>query len=129
MNSDLIGPLFCGISCILAAILLVAAVVFLVVLNQKRGKQKAVIDPHWESVTGRISTSELEEDNENDVIAPVLYFEYTVDGQMYTGQQVVGRASSLRSKALKTLELYPLDTDIIVHYNPADPQKARIDLR
>ena len=121
--------LFVGISCIAVVFLAVIAVVVLFVLNQKRSKQKTVIDANWPSVSGKIISTELDVDDDANVIAPVVSFEYTVDGQVFKSSQVVGRPNSFKSKALKTLELYPLDSEIIVHYNSADPKKARIVLR
>ncbi|MFH2040775.1 MAG: DUF3592 domain-containing protein [Chloroflexota bacterium] len=121
--------LFVGFSCIAVVFLAVIAVVVLFVLNQKRSKQKTVIDANWPSVSGKIISTELDVDDDANVIAPVVSFEYTVNGQVFKSSQVVGRPNSLKSKALKTLELYPLDSEIIVHYNSADPKKARVSLR
>ena len=121
--------LLVGISCIAVAFLAVAAVVVLIVMNQKRSKQTAVINANWPTVAGRITSTKLDVDDDADVISPVVIFEYTVNEQMYTSSQVVGRPNSLKSKALKTLELYPLDSEILVNYDPANPKKARVSLR
>jgi hypothetical protein len=68
-------------------------------------------------------------DDEDNVTSPVVSFEYEADARVLRSSQVVEHPNSLRSKSIQTLELYPLDTEINVHYDPADPQKARIDLR
>ena len=122
-------PLLVGISCIAVAFLAVIAVVVLIVVNQKRSKQQTVIDTSWSTVAGRITSTKLDVDDDTNVISPVVAFEYTVNEQIYTSSQVVGRPNSLKSKAIKTLELYPLDTEIPVHYDPVNPKKARISLR
>jgi len=121
--------LLVGISCIAVAFLAVIAVVVLIVLNQKRSKQTTVINTSWLTVAGRITSVKLDVDDDANVISPVVAFEYTVNEQVFKSSQVVGQPNSLRSKALKTLELYPLDTEILVHYDPAEPKKARVTLR
>jgi len=126
--NEILGSLFCGVSCIVIAFLAVIAVVVLLWVNSKRSREKAQIDPNWPTVTGQIISAELEVDDEA-IISPVISFEYTIRGQVYSAQQVVGRPSSLRSKALKTLTLYPLESDVSVHYNPEKPEEARLVLR
>jgi hypothetical protein len=126
--NEILGPLICGISCIVIAFLAVIAVVALLVVNQKRSREKAIINPNWPTVRGKIISSELEEDDEG-IISPVISFEYTINGQVYTTQQVVGRPNSLKSIAVKTLTFYPLESDIVVYYNPEKPEEARVRKR
>jgi hypothetical protein len=123
--NEIFGPLICGVSCIVIAFIAVIGVVVLIWVNSKRGKEKALINPNWSSVTGQIISAELDVDDEA-IISPVISFEYTIDDQVYTASQVVGRPSNLKSKALKTLTLYPLESDVVVYYNPEKPEEARL---
>ena len=123
--NELTGSILCGISCIFISILAVIAVVVIFILNSKRSREKAIINPNWPTVTGKIVNSEFDVDDEG-IISPVISFEYTINGQVYVAQQVVGKPNSLKSVALKTLSLYPLESDIVVYFNPEDPKDAHV---
>ena len=126
--SNLLGSLFCGVSCIVVVGFLIVVGIVLITRNKKKSQQAAVINPGWLSVTGKILSSELEEDDEG-IISPVISFEYTINGQVYTSSQVVGKPNNIKSKALKTLELYPLESEIEVKYYLEEPGKGRVQLR
>jgi hypothetical protein len=125
---DILTPLLLGIMCIGAVFLAAAGVGVLLYINQTRSRKNVVIPPNWSAITGRITATKVEEtaDDEDDFYYPSIEYEYTVEGQVYTGKQAVGKPYNFTAKAKQILAHYPVGSEIAVYYNPEKPAETRL---
>jgi len=85
----------------------------------------------WPVATGTITKAVLEEHGSSDSAeysVSVLY-EYEVNGVRYTGRRVgFGRRGYARKKnAQAQLDRYPLNSSVMVFFNPAKPEEAVLE--
>jgi hypothetical protein len=130
-TSEILLPLLTGVCCIGMAVLALVGVIVLFYVNGKRSPKKVTVDPTWPTVPGRVTAARVEETartrvDEDTFYFPLIEFEYTLAGQVRTGRQAVGKPFNLESKAKRRLEQYPLGTQVLVVYDPQDPDKARV---
>ena len=129
-----IGTLLCGILCIGGTIFAVVGVIVLMLVNHNRSRGKTAPNPNWPTVTGRITTTRVEETvrtrPDDDVFFyPYIEFEYMINGQIYKGKQAVGKPFNLESKARSTIAQYPHGTSVNLYYNPEKHEEAKLLLR
>jgi len=83
----------------------------------------------YEPVTARVRNTELETGNYGDTgraqYAPVITYEYTVDGETYTNDNLypgpATAGSSDRSEQERMLDEYPEGETVEAYYDPDDP--------
>ena len=132
--AETLGPLFCGLLCIGTAILAVTGVVVLLLVNRNRSREKTVIHPNWPTITGRITVARVEDSvrtraDDDAFFYPSVEFEYTAGGRVYTGKQAVGRPFNLEFKSRQTLAQYPPGSEVVVYYNPENPDEAQLAVK
>jgi hypothetical protein len=128
---EILVPLMCGLVCIGIAFLILIGVVVLLYVNHTHSREKVAIHPNWPTVLGRVTVARVEESvrtrvDDDAFYYPSIEFEYTVEGQIYTGKQAVGKPSNLEFIAKRTLANYPAGTEVKVYYNPEKPEEARL---
>ena len=82
----------------------------------------------WNQTLGTIAAAEVVEDNAGDSVQFKLHvrYQYVVDGRHYTGNRVEfgGRQYIRKKKAQAQLERFPVDSSVIVYFNPDKPEDA-----
>jgi len=86
----------------------------------------------WEQVPGTVTYSEVEDvwDTTGDRYAAHIIYTYEVAGESYEGEQLSLRDSSNLANeedAAARLEPYPVNTSVMVYFNPDDPVNAVLD--
>jgi hypothetical protein len=129
--SEMLFALVAGLLCIGAALLVLIGAIALLYFNHKGSRKMAAVRPNWPSLPAHITAARVEETvriraDEDAFFSPIIEFEYTVAGQIYTGRQAVGRPSNLDALAKRALGQYPPGTEVLVTYNPEKPEQARL---
>lgn len=101
-----------------------------------RNRKKAQESTSWPSVQGSITNAwvETQEHEDDDGSKTITYFprweyEFTVDGKTHTSQNISfgGTGGSHReSDAEERLKQYPLNSQVQVFYNPANPEEVAL---
>lgn len=127
-----------GVVVICLAILVGGLGVFLIFmgfLSLQQGKQIK----SWKSVAGRVTRSTLEEkrvetSHEDGVkrtevgYAPMVEFEYRVEGQSIIGRRInMVEKQDTQKAGQKVLTKYPVGATIQVHYDPDNPQESVLE--
>ena len=108
---------------------------FLLAVNQ--GK-KARAAEAWPTAAGVILSSGLEENRSYDqeeqrteiTYEPCVQYQYSLMGQLYQGNSLsFGKASYDFRTASKKIAAYPQGAQVVVHYDPADPNKAVLETK
>lgn len=80
---------------------------------------------NWKTTTGKVLENTIEERGyPGGFFAPVLFYQYTVDGNTYQsakysfGFNVFSNSASVEEK----LKQYPIGSEITVYYNPLNPK-------
>jgi len=124
-----VGLLFVGVP-----VVVLIVVIRLLRRNQAGRRRLMAIPPGWHAIEGRVIGSKVEEaarTNPGDwsFYFPMVLFEYTVEGQRYTGAQGVDRAYQEEYRVKKVLAEYPVGNPITVYYDPIKPEDARLRMR
>ena len=132
--SEILGPLLCGLFCIGITTFVIIGVIVLLSVNRSRSREKAAVQMNWPAVTGRVTVARVEESvrtrvDDDAFYYPSIEFEYTIDGQIYTARQPVGKSTNLEFKAKSMLARYSSGTEIKVQYNPKKPTETRISIK
>lgn len=119
--------------------LIFAALGVWLILLYQRNKQKAEQSVNWPTTSGRVIESRISEHKSQDedgyttyTYAPVVRFEYQVDGVTHTSDRMaVGSkiAISNRKKVEQQIAGYPEGKLIKVYYNPQNPAEAILETR
>ena len=121
---------------VLGALLLVLFVAF---NRQARAAER------WPRATGRIDISEIQEFQRmrdktrstrhgrtrmETMYMPVVEYSYSVGGKAYSSRSIWDgtEVSGSRAYALRIANRYPAGTVVMVHYDPADPRKAALEI-
>jgi len=103
----------------------------------KRSKKKAGLSQAWPSVPGTITRSEVQRNSSSDedggtsyFYTPAVEYTYSAGGQDYTGKRIsfggtAGHSSPAKSQAV--LANYPLNSTVLVFYDPAKPGDAVLE--
>ncbi len=127
-----------GVVVICLAILVCGLGVFLILmgfLSLQQGRQVK----SWKLVPGRITRSALEEkrvetSHEDGVkrtevgYAPMVEYEYQVEGQSITGRRInLVEKQGTQKAGQKVLSKYPVGATVQVHYDPDNPQESVLE--
>ncbi len=128
------GVLVVGFLFIAVPAVVVVAVVWLLRKNQAGSRRLKAIPAGWRPIEGRVIGNKVEEaarTNPGDwsFYFPMVFFEYTVEGQRYTGAQGVDRAYQEEYRVKKVLADYPVGNPITVYYDPLKPGEAKLRMR
>jgi hypothetical protein len=103
-----------------------------------RNRQKNLTALTWPTVKGKIVGSELDsyikrddDGDETTMYTPLVTYEYTVEGEVYTCTQVTAQgftSTNFKSVQLKKLEEYPVGGEVEVHYDPFNPEDALLEI-
>lgn len=132
--SEFVLPLTAGLLCIGLAVIAVGGVIVLLVVTRNRKQQQGAVCPDWPAVPGRVIAARVEESvrtrvDDDAFFSPIVEFEYTVAGRVFTGRQALGRPSNLEALAKRALAHYPPGTQVQVNFNPEKPEEARLLLK
>ncbi|WP_322791933.1 DUF3592 domain-containing protein [Bellilinea sp.] len=133
------GSMLFGVVCIGALFLIFAAIGVWLILRYQQNKQKAQQSVNWPTTSGRVIESRISEHESEDedghttsTYAPVVRFEYQVEGVTYTSDRMgVGSkiAISNRKKVEQQIAGYPEGKLVRVYYNPQNPAEAVLETR
>jgi len=91
---------------------------------------KALATQSWPTTEGRITSSQIYEDSDEDGTSYGLNvsYDYVVNDQRYTGTRIsLTDYSSSYNYATGLAEKYPVDQRVPVFYDPADPAKSVLE--
>lgn len=97
-------------------------------MREVRGAQS------WRRTTGRVTRSEVRTKKRRDMdevektrSVPFVGYEYTVDGKRFSGDRISLAEIIPESDIEATLDRYPVEKEVTVYYDPADPKKAVLE--
>lgn len=133
------GSALFGVVCLGALFLIFAGIGVWLILRYQQNKQKARQSVNWPTTSGRVIESRISEHESEDedghttsTYAPVVRFEYQVEGVTYTSDRMgVGSniAISNRKKVEQRIAGYPQGRLVRVYYNPQNPAEAVLETR
>ncbi len=124
------------------AAMLLACLVFYGYQKSRRIKLEA---PGWPKAQGIISLSEVQVETSStstadsqkgvstgsrisEASSPRVVFEYTVQGQRYTSDQIGVSSSSMSvAQCQEVLDRYPVGQEVVVYYMPGNPHWGLLD--
>ena len=125
-----IGGAICAI--VLPIVILVAFGYFMYRRSKMRDTAKQAAQD-WSSTMGVVITStvQVKRSYKSRSEIPVVIYQYQVDGKPYTGQVIKAGEQffSVRiyGDAQKTIARYPVGAQVMVHYNPENPQESALE--
>ncbi len=131
------GPLWFGLICggffFLVTLVLGAGLIFFSI----RSKKKADASLGWPSVTGKVLAANIREsinrdDDGRETVSyyPQVEYTYEVNGQDLNSKRLSFGgvvAQQTRDKVQAILQQYPVNSTVLVYYNPANPAEAVIE--
>lgn len=135
-TGPLIFPLLCGgIFALVSAGLGVFFIVF-----SLRSQKKAVESQSWPSTSGQVIKAILrksegvedEDGHTHPLYYPLVDYEYTVNGQVYTSNRLSfgsRKTFNRQNQAAEELDRYPIGKQVVVHYNPVQPAEAVLETK
>ena len=125
-----IGGAICAI--VLPIVILVAFGYFMYRRSKMRDTAKQAAQD-WSSTMGVVITStvQVKRSYKSRSEIPVVVYQYQVNGKPYTGQVIKAGEQffSVRiyGDAQKTIARYPVGAQVMVHYNPENPQESALE--
>lgn len=125
-----IGGAICAT--VLPIVILVAVGYFIYRRSKMRDTAKQAAQD-WSSTMGVVITSmvQVKRSYKNRSEIPVVVYQYQVNGKPYTGQVIKAGEQyfsvRLYGDAQKTIARYPVGAQVMVHYNPANPQESALE--
>ena len=97
------------------------------IISGLRNVLRALASKRWPQVHGQIT--EVKSVFTNDVYSPEIRYEYVVNGHAFTGNTItIGDfCSSSPSYTKRVLARYPLDSTVLVSFNPEQPQDSVLE--
>ncbi len=129
-------PLYFGLVCGGFFFLFVLAAGVGLLIFGSRSKKKSDLSQGWPSVTGKVLASSVRESRSNEdngvkvAYYPDVAFQYEVAGKDYSSKnRSFGAVTPLKSQeaVLRILEQYPVDSTLLVYYDPQNPTQAVIE--
>lgn len=114
-------------------IVVLAAVGYFIYRRSKMRDAAKQAAQDWSSTMGVVITStvQVKRGYKSRSEIPVVVYQYQVDGKPYTGQVIKAGEQffSIRiyGDAQKTIARYPVGAQVMVHYNPANPQESALE--
>lgn len=118
-------PIIIGIGFLIVGIILLFAGL--------QARKKALAAQEWPTVTGTITSATLEEDRHVDreshsttiTYVPTIQYKYQVGDSSLVGTRIgFSRAGYDYNTASKKLAQYPLNSQVVVYYDPAAPNES-----
>lgn len=123
-----------GIICGGLAILSFLGIGVAVLIWGIRNRNKAEASNTWSSVEGVITSAQIDEDTDVDedgfsstTYTPQWQYQYTVNGNSYTGERIsfgAVRGYGRLKKAQEELDKYPVNSSVRVYYDPEIPEES-----
>src|SRR5512144_1174356 len=108
-------------------------------LFQTNQARKQADESHgWASTPGTVLEARLGQstnygqDGPTVSYYPVIKYEYSVGGQLFSGEKItfgLTEAASRSAKAEQVLDKYPVDRQVTVYYDPNNPSDAVLERR
>jgi len=117
---------------VLPILILVGLGVFLYRRSKMRDIAKQAAQD-WSSTMGTViaSTIQIKRTSRSRSEIPVVVYQYQVNGKPYQSQTIKAGEQffnvRLMGDAQKTIERYPVGAQVMVHYNPANPQESALE--
>lgn len=117
---------------ILPIVILVGFGVFMYRRSKMRDAAKQAAQS-WSSTMGTVvaSTIQIQRTSESYSEIPVVVYQYQVSGNPYQGQTIKAGEQffnvRLMGDAQKTIARYPVGAQVMVHYNPENPQESALE--
>ncbi len=114
-------------------IIVLAAVGYFIYRRSKMRDTAKQAAQDWSSTMGVVITStvQVKRGYKSRSEIPVVVYQYQVDGKPYTGQVIKAGEQffSVRiyGDAQKTVARYPVGAQVMVHYNPTNPQESALE--
>jgi tetratricopeptide (TPR) repeat protein len=93
--------------------------------------KKAMASKNWSTTVGKVISSEVIRDTsgKRPIYIPKVFYEYSVTGNKYSSNEVsIGHWDSSSPKgAQKIVNRYPTGKDVIVYYDPDNPEDAVLE--
>jgi hypothetical protein len=115
---------------------LILSVVGLFVLGSAlRSKRLANASQNWQGTQGRVVDSRVDKRSSTDSdghtstsYEAIVLYKYSAMGKDYTGDRVAfGVKNTNPGPANEVIKRYPVDTQVMVYYNPAKPAEAVLE--
>ena len=111
---------------LIVAAALVLIGIYILVLG-RRSMQVGTASLTWPKTPGRILTSEVKRGAKGSARAAITYG-YSVAGQSHTASRVnLSLAGSNLNESSRIVNAHPVNSDVTVYYNPADPAEAVLE--
>jgi hypothetical protein len=132
----LLGGLLGILGGICATVLPIAALVGVGIFLYRRSKMRNVAKQAaqtWSSTMGVViaSTIQVKRSYKSRSEIPVVIYQYQVDGKPYVGKVIKAGEQffnvRLYGDAQKTIARYPVGAQVMVYYNPANPQESALE--
>ncbi|PKO00394.1 MAG: hypothetical protein CVU42_04265 [Chloroflexi bacterium HGW-Chloroflexi-4] len=118
---------------IVSGVFVIFGIVFLIVWITS--KKKAEASQKWPTVPGLILSTRIDIHNSTDndggtstSYKPVVSYSYSIMGQEYTANRIAFGANTFsRKKCDSIIARYPVNQQVIVHYNPEELEDAVLE--
>ena len=117
------GAIDTGAAVVAGVVVLCAVGVALVIRSRRREH-----DDHWQSTMGTVISSTVQVSNNGvgRLERPLVLYAFQVGDRMFQGDTVCANGRS--APASKLVERYPAGSNVVVHYDPADPAHSALEL-
>lgn len=132
----LLGGLLSILGAVCLAVAPIAVLVLFGIFIYRRSKMRDVAKQSaqdWSSTMGVVITStiQVKRSYKSRSEIPVVVYQYQVNGKPYTGQVVKAGEQyfsvRLYGDAQKTIARYPVGAQVMVYYNPENPQESALE--
>lgn len=132
----LLGGLLSILGAVCLAVVPIAVLVLFGIFIYRRSKMRDVAKQSaqdWSSTMGVVITStiQVKRSYKSRSEIPVVVYQYQVNGKPYTGQVVKAGEQyfsvRLYGDAQKTIARYPVGAQVMVYYNPENPQESALE--
>jgi hypothetical protein len=119
-------------ACIVPVVFLVGFGIFMYRRSQQ-GKVAKDAAQSWPGVMGTILSSSVQSRRTGNSMStyPVVVYQYQVNGQTYQGQTIKAGEQFFNvriiGEAQATADRYPVGAQVMVYYNPANPQESALE--
>jgi hypothetical protein len=119
-------------ACIVPVVFLIGFGIFMYRRSQQ-GKVAKDAAQSWPGVMGTVLSSSVQSRRTGNSIStyPVVVYQYQVNGQTYQGQTIKAGEQFFNvriiGEAQATADRYPVGAQVMVYYNPANPQESALE--
>lgn len=125
-NLGTLGPLLMGVLLVVVAVRQFYAATI--------GRRSVARRRSWPTTSGVITQSRIKYEAPYDdpdyshAYMPDIQFRYTVQGRTYTGVDFEAHDPDREETVARLVDQYPLGRIVVVHYDPANPRYAFLDI-